>query len=326
MHRPHGNMIRDIHWSTDDTQLLSAGADGFARISQVETQTTTHQFSHSFALHSVSFDPNNESVVCTVGRDKRICIWDMRNSSRTADGFREPVLTISPCSSKSATSITSALYLPHEPQRIVTSWSSNGILKKWDLRYLSSVDELSLPSTLQDPVEESAVDPTTTGAQRPRGISHLVYNERTRLIYSLAVNGRIYAHEPYLEAPSPSTLLSTYGHSGVSGTKDSFYVRMSISSCGRWLASGSSEGQAYVYALDGRPAHPFVQDRAAYQRGVVLNLHQDEVHGLDWAKDTLALASDDQMVSLWRHDEEVGKKCREDSEAQNWNWTWATRE
>jgi len=103
-------------------------------------------------------------------------------------------------------------------------------------------------------------------------------------------------------------------------------VRMSVSPCGRWLASGSSAGNAYLYALDGRPAHVFDEGGVQYQRGAVLRLHHDEVHGLDWGKNIVALASDDQLVSVWRHDEEVAQKCRDDPEAQTWNWSWANRE
>lgn len=201
------------------------------------------------------------------------------------------------------------------------------ILKKWDLRFLSSSNAESLAfagqNTLKLPVEVSPIDPTIVGTQRSRGVSHLVFNSRTNMIYALAANGRIHAHNPCLEAFAGNGLDTTYGYGGLSGTKNSFFVRMALSPCGRWLASGSSGCDAHIYALDGRPALPFVQGAVQYRRGVILRKHADEVHGIDWGVNTLAMAADDQLVSIWRHDPEAREKCREDPEAQTWNWHWA---
>ncbi|EJD53879.1 WD40 repeat-like protein [Auricularia subglabra TFB-10046 SS5] len=309
----HENYIRDLRWSRDDQLIASASSDHTAKITSVTTSQCVRMIGPQYVdapVNFVSWDPNNDSLLCTVGRDRQIRIWDLR------DNGGAPTLVIAP-DLPTTSSITSTIYLPHEPHSLVTSWNTDGILKKWDFRTLSS-PKRDASKSVTKPAEESSHDPTRTGSQRARGISSLLYNARTCNILGLAVDGRIHTYHPFLTAGPDASSSVTFGYGSA---RNSFYVRLCESPCGRWIASGSTAGKTHVYDV----ATPARAGPGGFVRGVELGGHTDEVHGIDWAMDGLAVASDDATVNIWRHDIDVAQKCRADPEAQKWNWHWATR-
>jgi len=66
MYQAHGNMIRELSWSSDDRRLASAGADGFARITDVATGNTLSEFPQSFAVNSIIMDPHHDCASCAL--------------------------------------------------------------------------------------------------------------------------------------------------------------------------------------------------------------------------------------------------------------------
>ncbi|KZW03910.1 WD40 repeat-like protein [Exidia glandulosa HHB12029] len=299
----HSNMIRDLRWSPDDQYLASASADQFAAVTNATTGQVTYGLAHNVNVHVVAWDPNHQSILATVAKDHQVRIWDLRDKGL-------PKVAISPPMPSGSVNITSAVFLPHEPHRIVTSWSADGMLKKWDIRYHASASQDASPHIISLPCEETTLDPTVAPGSRPRGISNLLWNERAAAILGLSVNGRIYGYPTFFPS-QPSFRPLTLG--GPGSGKSSFFVRMAQSPCGRWVAAGSTLGVVHAYDI-------------ASGGGVVLQKHKDEVHGIDWASDGLALASDDMTVSVWRHDPEVAQTCREDPETMAWKWHWARRE
>jgi len=107
-------------------------------------------------------------------------------------------------------------------------------------------------------------------------------------------------------------------------------VRVSVSPCGRWLASGSAGGSAFLWDVSrsGAPHrarawnHPS-NSQESWTAGVQLPGRAGEVGAVDWAKDALATCADDGVVRVWRPDVDVLHECMEDPEERAWHWSWA---
>lgn len=88
---------------------------------------------------------------------------------------------------------------------------------------------------------------------------------------------RIYAFDPL--NLTHSVPLSVFSHpQALYGT---FYIRVAVSPCSRYIASGSSEGGVYTWDAEG-----------SGQDGVRLVGHEKETSGLDWGgRDRVSLPS-----------------------------------
>ena len=101
---------------------------------------------------------------------------------------------------------------------------------------------------------------------------------------------------------------------------NSFYVRIAVSPCGRWLASGSSKGSVFLYDVGAGERN---RARQSSEIGVELNGQMGEVGALDWADGQLATCADDGTVRIWRPDYDVYSKCIEDPKEARWDWNFA---
>lgn len=85
--------------------------------------------------------------------------------------------------------------------------------------------------------------------------------------------GSIYAFDPY--NLTQATPLRTFHHPEAQyGT---FYIRVAVSPCSRYLASGSSDCGVYLWDAAGQG-----------QDGVRLLGHEKETSGLDWGHDRVS--------------------------------------
>lgn len=104
----------------------------------------------------------------------------------------------------------------------------------------------------------------------------------------------------------------------------SFYVRLALSPCGRFLAAGSSgyAGETSIFDVSPPSARSlFEETRAA---NVVLRGHTAEVGGIDWAQGTLATCGDDNLIRMWRPNADVAKAASADKQApERWHYSGA---
>lgn len=192
------------------------------------------------------------------------------------------------------------------------------ILNLWDLR-LPVLDDSKQPK--RPPCASSPDDATTmNGSCRPRGITSLYAGSgpTSGLLFALGADSRLYTYS------SPSLIpLEAETHPNL---RTSFYVRLSGSPCGRWLASGCSgkTGSSFLFDISNAarlsvPPH----SRRSMANAVELRGHTGEVGAVDWAHEMLATCADDGTVRVWRPDYDIYQKCLSDREAERWNWSWS---
>lgn len=189
------------------------------------------------------------------------------------------------------------------------------------------------PTAVQ-PVESSAEDLTTVTYEGDYGGLTSTPTRRARGIISLALGtgpsaGRVFAL-------SSDSRVHTYNASGAAGVPlgvqqadqvythrhmvaNSFYVRVSVSPCGRWMATGGQGGSAFLFDVGAGSTDKLVTE------GVELRGQEGEVGAVDWGHDTLATCADDGTVRIWRPDSEAHRRCTEVPEEAKWDWSWGRR-
>jgi len=205
------------------------------------------------------------------------------------------------------------------------------VLRKWDLRRptINSTSR-SKRASVTTPIDESALDPTMLhNSRRARGISSLALGTgpSESLLFGLGNDSKIHTYNTCGASGIPLNIdqghgaHNTYTHPRM--TTNSFYVKLSVSPCGRWLASGGSNGSAYVFdvAAQSRPSNSDLGPVAA--QGMELKGQMGEVGAIDWAEGQLATCADDGTVRIWRPDVEIQRSCVRDPEEARWNWSWA---
>ncbi|KAF8165013.1 WD40 repeat-like protein [Crassisporium funariophilum] len=333
----HTNGIFDVKWSLDDRNLATSSGDQSTRISCATTGTMTHVLrGHSGTVKCAAWDPTHSSLLATGGRDGAICLWDLRVGEQQQAGEVvgiSPVMTIygahedtlakgKPRARRgkqvaSTRAVTNVLYPDSQPYGLVSSGSFDGILQYWDLRVPATPRRSRTVKPKTPPsVYSSAIDPTTLhGSRRPRGIIRLTSGTgpSAGLIFGLAADSRIHTYGlPYLNPQS-----SVYAHDDM---QSSFYVGLSISPCGRWLACGGSgtKGSSFLFDVENAGRHVSMP-----QRGVKLTGQTGEVGAVDWTRDSLATCTDDGTVRVWRPDLDIYRQCVDDPEKGKWDWAWS---
>lgn len=169
------------------------------------------------------------------------------------------------------------------------------MVKVWDLRR-SHAKRVNPDSVA------ASVDLTLAGrpaSRRPHGISSLALSPDGVNVYALGTDSTVYGVQALgLEldiVDAPPAIWRPPVSAGFASS--SFYVRMSVSPCGRWIGTGSTVGGgAYIWdAADPR------------RRPIRLQGHDTEVSGIDWAADALATCADDARIRLWRPDLHFGR-------------------
>ena len=197
--------------------------------------------------------------------------------------------------------------------------STSRILQYWDLRVPTTPRKkgASKPKTPLS-LYSSPLDPTTLrGSRRSRGIISLVGGSgpSAGLLFGLGADSRIHTYD----LPSLAAQSTVYTHSNLQA--NSFYVGLSMSPCGRWLASAGSGKQGSTFLFDVANAS---RAGSATQQGLELNGRQTgEVGAIDWAQDMLATCIDDGTVRVWRPDLETYLGCIENPEQRQWDWSWS---
>lgn len=240
-----------------------------------------------------------------------------------------------------ARSITSIIYSLQRDEVIYTSSSVNGIIKMWDLRGPTKraalqCEEASVDSTMQHLANTSltrqpsfldtlaaSASSSNTSPKRARGICSMALDPTGSAIYAVAADSRIHRYSALtLAPPTPLSSAMVEPLTDPRFRVSSFYIRTSISPCGRWLASGSSGGQVFLWSLDS--ASPCNKASAVLDAKWNGEGDVNESGAVDWASDgMLASCSDDRTVRVWRSDLDRAMTCRDEDATARADWAWA---
>ncbi|CAK5276039.1 unnamed protein product [Mycena citricolor] len=327
--RQHNNGIFDIKWNGDDTLLATAAGDLTARVTDAKMGHIIRTFRHDATVKCISWNPNHTSLFGTGSRLGTIALWDLRESSG------KPVLNVSAAHeenssrakrraqkrSTSSPTVTGLLYSDGNEHQLISSGSADGVLRSWDLRQLNGRSPKSSVSCLAS----SSEDPTTMeGTRRPRGIVSLSDRPGTGptagLVFALGADSHIHTYARDTLAPTGNS----FTHPNL---RTNFYVKLSTSACGRWLASGgarldgSESSSAFVFDVDSQG-----QRRTGHQSSNALELKgsgDGDSGGLDWAEGMLATCWDQGVVRIWRPEAQSHRSCLDNPENSRWDWLWA---
>ncbi|PPQ63968.1 hypothetical protein CVT24_009091 [Panaeolus cyanescens] len=334
----HNNGIFNIKWSPDDSLIATCSGDQTIRMSCPRTGTITHVLKgHTSTVKCATWDPHHGSILASGGRDGTICIWDVRvgeTSTRpngeelcsvapviTIQGAHEDSLKKTPRARTKGTvtprTITDVLYSELHANQLISSGSFDGILRCWDLRKPPPKRGRTPKQPRPPMLYSSTLDPTSTNSRRPRGICSMASGTgpTAGLIFAIGQDSRIHTYElPSLMAKEQS-LQDEHLQAG------SFYVGLSVSTCGRWLACGGSgeKGSNFLFDIEQGATRPRLQPL----QPIEFKGHEGEVSAVDWAANSLATCGGDGIVRVWRPDNETYRSCLDDPKEAHWNWRWA---
>ncbi|KAL5530610.1 hypothetical protein ACEPAF_6868 [Sanghuangporus sanghuang] len=347
----HANGVFDVKWSPSDHFIATASGDRTVTITDPSSSTGAALYQlvgHSHTAKCVAWDPRSNDLLVSGGRDGSICLWDLRAKRRGINVHQRPVLTIpfvhedvpgkAPRKGRvslTPRSVTSLVYVPDSSHEIISSGAANGILRKWDLRLpVSSPKNTPKKRAAVGPVESSAEDLTTvtyegeyagltsTPTRRARGINSLALGSGPSAgrIFALSKDSRVHTYNVSGAAGIPLGVQQAdqaYTHRHM--IANSFYVRTSVSPCGRWMATGGVSGSAFLFDVGAGSTDKLVTE------GIELRGQEGEVGAVDWAYDALATCADDGTVRVWRPDTETFNECKENPEDAKWDWSWGRR-
>ncbi|XP_045899403.1 denticleless protein homolog [Micropterus dolomieu] len=295
----HENAVFDIAWVPGEPHVVTAAGDQMARLWDVKSGDLLGSFKgHLCSLKSVAFTPQEKAVFCTGARDGNIMVWDTRCSKK--DGFYRQVKQISGAHNKAETnpstkakkrrssargmapsvdsqqSVTVVLF--QDQHTLISSGAVDGVIKMWDLRK-------NYTAHRQDPVPLQTY-PYPGSCMRMRlGYSGLVLDSTRSNIMCNCTDDSIYMFNVTGIKTTPVAVFSGHQNS-------SFYVKSTISPDDQFLASGSSDNNAYIWKISD-PKHP----------PMMLQGHSEEVTSVAWCPTDftkIASCSDDHTVRIWR--------------------------
>ncbi|XP_039593884.1 denticleless protein homolog [Polypterus senegalus] len=286
----HSNAVFDIAWVPGEHKLVTASGDQTAKLWDVKTSELLGIFKgHQCSLKSVAFAKQEKAVFCTGGRDGNIMVWDMRCSKK--DGFYKHVKQISGAHNKpsketplkqkkkkqptSQQSVTAVLM--RDEHSLLSAGAVDGVLKLWDLRK-------NYTAHLQDPVPLQSY-PYPGSSLRKLGFSSLVLDSSGSSLFANCTDENIYMFNMAGLKTEPVAVFS--GH-----LNSTFYVKSSVSPDDQFLASGSSDHNAYIWKISEPQSPP-----------ILLQGHCQEVTSVTWCPTDftkIATCSDDNTVRVWR--------------------------
>ena len=310
--RAHDNAVFDVRWCRGTERLVTASGDGTARLFDSETATELGAFSfHRGTVKAAAVRPGSGGdVFATCGRDGAIALWDARVSNRRDGGgitsargpgpgpapvaavarAHEATTTMKTRARANRASSVSSAAFAHDGQVLLSAGAADGLVKLWDARRLHRKTPVAAMADADPGASAGGLGRTedlwgdATTPRRPRrGITSLALapNGSTRVAASYS-DSHIAVFDHNAPSAGPKCHLRAPGLS----FQTSFYVKTAFSPCGTHLASGSRDGEVYVW-------------------------HAGEVSAVDWSPaefGCLASCADDGTARVWAVDRAAGDR------------------
>ncbi|KAF5308078.1 hypothetical protein FQR65_LT00620 [Abscondita terminalis] len=291
----HNNAIFDIGWMPKSMKLVTASGDHTAALFDISNERIHCERSfqcHIRSLKSVACRNDDNAVFATGGRDGRLIVWDTRASHGDVVSVPDVLIPMTHFSQgkydckglklrdavSASSSVTGLIF--KDCTSIISCGAGDGLIKVWDIRrthYSSSrapKPKYTLPYC---------------GTTLRNGFSNLLMSSDGTKLYASCLDNVIYVYNVATFDPKP--IMQYAGHKN-----STFYVKASLSPDDKYILSGSSDNQAYIWnAENSRPL-------------LLLTGHEAEVTCVAWCEDgsnVLITCSDDLRHKIWRVDLEV---------------------
>ena len=255
---------------------------------------------HMAPIKCIRWQPNQSEVFATAGQDGSVYISDLR----CPDGLISSLYNshqLSNPSAKSRSTMTGLVFNPLRPELFYTSGTPDTCVRLWDMRKLKcSSKTRSNRKTSTALIEEFSTSTFTTKSTRKhRSSVALTIDSIGSRLFLATSNDNIFE---FLTNNSELGPVASYTASGF--TSCSFFSNLSIDPSDRFLLSGSSNGQAFIWDTVNH-------DNCAYELPICAQL---EVSKTAWAGGTkgsldaqIACISDDLTFSLfnWNLEDET---------------------
>ncbi|XP_064603294.1 denticleless protein homolog [Liolophura sinensis] len=297
----HTNAVFDLTWLKTEQKLITASGDQSAVLWDAVSGDKLEVFKgHTSSVKSVCIGHDNDAVFATGSRDGHIMVWDRRCNKK--DQRMPPVNIIRnahclppPSASKSKKkmrmgpildsqqSVTNVLF--QDQYHLVSAGAVDGVVKVWDMR--------KNYSTVQtDPVPKYSL--LYSGfSSRKHGFSSLLFDSTGTRLFASCTDDVIYQYDFINYSPIPVHCYKGHQNS-------TFYIKTSVSPDDQYIASGSSDQQAYIWKI----GHP-------QESPVMLKGHSAEVTSVAWSPEDftkIATLSDDNTMRVWRATKRLGLK------------------
>ncbi|KAF9979676.1 hypothetical protein BGZ75_009350 [Mortierella antarctica] len=266
-------------------------------------------------IDKFNFPVRRIDVFATAARDGAVLIWDIRCSGTTSaqgDTVYRPAnrlvnvhanttRPIPPKKSKHGSdgpnTASAVQYMKHNEHIIASTGALDGSVKYWDVRKHGSYFKHDYPK----PLQTSSYTPLT---KRAHGMTSMALSPDGSALYAVSSDNHIYMY-------NTTALCGPVERFGGSNfTCPSYYIKISVSPDGNYIAAGSSK-DLYVWEVN-RPD----------KKPLIFHGHEREVTGVDWAKDLgngtqLSGCSDDATVRTWKSNGDLVQECLRDQSLQN---------
>ncbi|KAL7060121.1 hypothetical protein AAHC03_09608 [Spirometra sp. Aus1] len=297
----HDNAIFDVKWLSHARMFLTASGDQSIKLVDSASSAVVRSFlGHTMSVRSLALMPNDNHIFASASRDGCIRLWDMRSKSHSEQVGRVGTccssLLLPQCHVPSTVSMESPLRRSRSKPRkslsdshsvtcvifgrnfdLLSAGSTDGAVKIWDLRKLSS-------SARKSPTPKIVL-PYRGISRKQSGFSDLVLDSRRTRLYASCLDHTIYEYD--LNSQSTRPMFVYAGH-----LTNSFYIKMTLSPDDRYLACGSGDHRAYIYLVGERCQNP-----------LILSGHTGEVSVPRWSMfdpTLIVTLSDAAQLFVWR--------------------------
>jgi len=275
----HNNAVFDLAWcNTNANKMLTVSGDQTARLFDInykEACTATLEKTLKGYTRSVKcceWRPQSGAEVATGDRGNTILIWDIRSadSGRPDNAIRQ---AHSDQNGGSLASVTGLLWL--DTNSLVSIGASGGAIKVWDIRKNYSLYK-------KKPIAKDEI--SYAGTSFSQGYTSIVKSVDSPYLYVSCQDNSIYQFNSLTFNNSPVNVFT-------GAQISNYFIKASVSGCGKYLASGSSDNKAYIWNTESAGSHV-----------ATLEPQEESVTCVAWSysENILVTCTDDSRHRIWR--------------------------
>ena len=206
---------------------------------------------HRAPIKCIRWQPNQSDVFATAGQDGSVFISDLRCPDGLISSLSNPHQLSNP-SSKSRSTMTGLVFNPMRPEMFYTTGTPDTCVRLWDMRMMPSSSSTALKRSTRTNrkssistafIEEfSTITATNTSSRKHRSSVALTVDSIGSRLFVSTSNDNVFE---FLTNNSEIGPIASYTAPGFASC--SFFSNLSIDPSDRFLLTGSSNGQAFIW-------------------------------------------------------------------------------